>query len=52
MSQQLRRGRPIFLDLAIAMTAIGIAGPRSFLYVGLGFLLVWLGSRYLAPTPR
>ena len=52
MSQQLRRGRPIFLDLAIATGAVGIAGPRQMLYVGAGFLLAWLGSRYLTPLPR
>jgi hypothetical protein len=52
MVQQFRRGRLVFLDLAIAMTAIGIAGPRSFLYVGLGFLLAWLCSRYFVPLRR
>ena len=52
MSQQLRRGRPIFLDLAIGTAAVGIAGPRPFVYVGVGFLLAWIGSRYLAPTSR
>ena len=52
MAQQLRRGRPILLDLAIATAAVGAAGPRPLLYVGAGLLLAWIGSRYLATTPR
>ena len=42
--QALRRGRPEFLILAAANGAAGLAGPRSFLYVALGFCLAWLGS--------
>jgi hypothetical protein len=52
MAQQFRRGRPVFLDLAIACTAVGIAGPRSFLYAGLAFLVVWICSRYVVPLLR
>jgi hypothetical protein len=42
--QALRRGRPVFLILAAANGAAGLAGPRSFLYVAVGCFLAWLGS--------
>jgi hypothetical protein len=42
--QLLHRGRPVFLILAAANGAAGLAGPQSFLYVALGCFLAWLGS--------
>ena len=42
----LHRGRPVFLILAAANGAVGLAGPRSFLYVALGCFLAWLGSMF------
>jgi hypothetical protein len=32
----------IFLILAIAFIAIGIRGPRTFIYVGIAFLVIAL----------
>jgi hypothetical protein len=44
--QALRRGRPVFLLLAAANGAAGLAGPRSFLYVALGCFVAWVGSMF------
>ena len=32
----------VFLILAIAFIAIGIRGPRAFIYVGIAFLVIGL----------
>jgi hypothetical protein len=45
--QTLRRGHPVFLILAAANGAAGLAGPRSFRYVALGCFLAWVGSLWL-----
>ncbi len=50
MPQTVRRGRPVFLLLAAANGAAGLAGGRSFLYVAVGCLLVWLGSLFFDPA--
>jgi len=39
---QMRNTFIIFLILAIAFIAIGIRGPRTFLYVGITFLVIAL----------
>ena len=46
MPPTVRRGRPVFLILAAANGAAGVAGGRSFLYVALGCFLVWIGSLF------
>jgi hypothetical protein len=48
--QALRRGRPVFLILAAANGAAGLAGSRSFLYVALGCFLAWIGSAFFDPA--
>ena len=50
MPQTIRRGRPVFLILAAANGAAGLAGGRSFLYVAVGCFLVWLGSLFFDPA--
>ena len=44
MAQVLHRGRPVFLILAAANGAVGLAGNRTFLYVAAGCFLAWVGS--------
>jgi hypothetical protein len=40
----------VFLILAAANGAAGLAGARSFLYVALGCFLVWVGSHFFDPA--
>jgi hypothetical protein len=39
---QMRNMFMVFLILAIAFIAIGLRGPRSFIYVGIAFLIIAL----------
>ncbi len=47
----MRNIAPLFLVLAIAFIAIGISGQRTFLFVGLAFLVVAL-LRFLPRRPK